>query len=240
MNQELKQKILNYSKKYYNDFLKPIEPQREKMFADSWIGLEFFLDRVFYRGRADRISDRVKDIAKQILSNFVKGKYSNFDLFDAKNHKELRQRLEKVIGKGKVGAELDIDLIISLLDFASKIKENNLVLFLKDRFKPECIKGLYCDLQNIKGIGPKIASFILRDFSVLYNLENHLSENDYIVLQPVDVWVRRVGLLLGLYDSLEEIDERVRMYIVEYCISQKLSPPRFNQGMWYYGFSERP
>ncbi|MEO0264542.1 MAG: hypothetical protein ABIM17_04740 [candidate division WOR-3 bacterium] len=102
------------------------------------------------------------------------------------------------------------------------------------------MRTLFKKLQKIRGIGPKISSFILRDFSVLYRLDEGLSVDDYVVLQPIDVWVRKVGVLLGLYESVDESDQSVRQLIVEHCLNQKLSPPRFNQGMWYYGFSERP
>lgn len=240
MNRSLKDKILDYSVKYYNDFLKPLEPKRERMLEDPKEALYFFFDRVFYQGRQNSVSDRVRDEAKAAIEEFERERGDFKALFDLQNHGRLRELLSLRIGKGKVGRKLDKDLVISLLEFGAKVKGNNLVSFLKDNFQRGRVRSLFLELQKIRGIGPKISSFILRDFSVLYGLDQGLSDDDYVVLQPIDVWVRKVGVLLGLYKSTEETDKRIRIYIVDYCISQKLSPPRFNQGMWYYGFSERP
>lgn len=240
MNQSLKDKILNYSVKYYNDFLRPLEPKRESMLKDPKEALYFFFDRVFYQGRPDTISDKVRDQAKATVEEFERDRGDFKALFNHHNHGSLRELLSSRIGKGKVGKELDIDLVISLLEFGAKVRGNNLVSFLKDNFQRGRVRTLFQELQGIRGIGPKISSFILRDFSVLYRLDEGLSVDDYVVLQPIDVWVRRVGALLGLYESVDESDETVRQLIVEHCLNEKLSPPRFNQGMWYYGFSERP
>lgn len=247
MNQSIKEKILTYSTKYYDNFLKPLEAKRDSLLKDSKEALNFFLDRVFYRGRRDDISEKVRDRIKSAIKEFVKDKGDFNALFNTQYHKDLKEILFSYIGKGKVGNTLDIDLTISLLEFAAQIKGNNLITYLKENFQKGKVKRLFQELDKIRGIGPKISSFILRDFSVLFGLDEGLDIDDYVALQPVDTWVRKVGHILGLYD-LKEInkmsekkrDEKIRQSIVDYCISQKLSPPRFNQGMWYYGFCERP
>lgn len=247
MNQDIRKKIITYSKKYYNDFLKLLEVKKDSLLENPKEALNFFLDRVFYQGRQDRISEKVRDQVKLAIEEFEKAKGDFNALFGIQNHGDLRQILFSRIGRGKVGRGSDIDLMISLLEFAAQVKGNNLISYLKENFQRGKVVYLFQTLQKIKRIGPKISSFILRDFSVLFGLDEGLDIDDYVALQPVDTWVMKVGHILGLYD-LKEInkmsekkrDEKIRQSIIDYCISQKLSPPRFNQGMWYYGFSERP
>lgn len=247
MNQDIKKKIITYSEKYYNDFLKPLEVKKDSLLENPKEALNFFLDRVFYRGRRDDISEKVRDQVKLVIEEFEKDKGDFNALFDSQNHGELRQILSSHIGRGKVGGGLDIDLIISLLEFSARVKGNNLISYLKENFQRGKVKKLFQELNKIKGIGPRTSSHILRDFSVLFELDEKLDVDDYVVLQPLGRWVERVGYILGLYDlkeinkmSKEKKEKRIRESIVYYCIlCEKFSPPRFNQGMWYYGHSEQ-
>ncbi|MEO0264543.1 MAG: hypothetical protein ABIM17_04745 [candidate division WOR-3 bacterium] len=107
MNQSIRDKILNYSVKYYNDFLRPLEPKREIMLKDPKEALYFFFDRVFYQGRANTISHKVRDQVKFTVEEFRTDRGDFKALFNHHNHGSLRKLLCLQIGKGKVGKKLD-------------------------------------------------------------------------------------------------------------------------------------
>ena len=80
-------------------------------------------------------------------------------------------------------------------------------------------------LDRIRGIGPKIASFFLRDLAIKYNVQ---VSKDRHLLQPVDVWIRR---LVWLLNDRKMEDEQVARWIAGKCPEPELA----NQGFWYFG-----
>lgn len=232
--------IIQYSVKYFKDFLEPLVDKREKLLKDNWFALEFFLDRIYYQARSDDISRKVSERVKGALWE-LRNQHVTLDrVLSGDVLYLLEKKLSDEIGKGKIGMQRDVEMTISLMKFISKIPDHNLLKYLRDKFKTNRVHELFNELQTIKGIGPKIASFVLRDFAVLFDLDKNLSKNDFMVLQPIDTWVKKVGLLLKLYNSMDVDENTVREAIVDFCLEHSLPPARFNQGMWYFGFSERP
>jgi hypothetical protein len=81
-------------------------------------------------------------------------------------------------------------------------------------------------LDSVRGIGPKIASFFLRDLAVWYKIE---PGQDRHLLQPIDVWVRRyVAMLNGGAES--HTDEWAARWICDHSAA----PEALNQGLWYF------
>jgi hypothetical protein len=70
-------------------------------------------------------------------------------------------------------------------------------------------------MRSIRGIGPKIASFFLRDVAICYEIG---PDQDRELLQPVDRWILRFAQLLD--------DQLPRS-----AVSQWMA----NAGMWYFG-----
>jgi len=101
---------------------------------------------------------------------------------------------------------------------------------------------------NIRGIGPKIRAFFLRDLVTLFNAESVLERDlsALILCQPIDVWVRFVAKeLLGNRKSLSvpanlqtlglnSADSSVAAGIIELSRGAGLSPLKVNQGIWYF------
>ncbi|MFX1257260.1 MAG: hypothetical protein ACFFAN_05350, partial [Promethearchaeota archaeon] len=76
-------------------------------------------------------------------------------------------------------------MILHLLVFCTNIKDNNLVEYFKAKIEASNIEIAYNELNNIISIGPKIASFLLRDIVLLYNLEDEISQEDRVYIQPI-------------------------------------------------------
>jgi hypothetical protein len=85
-------------------------------------------------------------------------------------------------------------------------------------------------LQGIRGIGPKIASFFLRDVAVRYGLS---PTHDRDLLQPVDLWVSRTVRYMARAEGepLPNDEWAVRRWVVSKCDQ----PEQANQGIWYFG-----
>ncbi len=96
--------------------------------------------------------------------------------------------------------------------------------------------ALNAELDAVHAIGPKIASFIVRDVIFLHNLEPAVARDEAWALQPIDVWVARVvaflfpGERLGL-DRPYETAER----LAGACWEAGVSGVLVNQGAWYAG-----
>jgi hypothetical protein len=237
MDVETIKKIINYGDKYIERHLTDVF-DTNLMLKDWWAGLQFFLSRSFYQGRRDTISMRVEEKAMDVLQEFVKTNNNDATfLINPNSFLEIKNALKEVIGKGKIGRGRDIDMVISILDFVSKLTERNIVNYSISKIKNGKIKDHFFELQKIISIGPKITSFYLRDLICMYSLEKYMSEEDLIFLQPIDTWVRKVALKVGIIDKNNEDDSVVREKIVKACLDLNVSTIKFNQGAWFLGYN---
>lgn len=237
MDVETIKKIINYGDKYIKKHLTDVF-NTELMLKDWWEGLQFFLSRSFYQGRRDTISMRVEKEAMNTLKNYIEdnGKDATVILKE-NNFREIKNALKEVIGKGKIGRGRDIEMVISILDFVSKLGEKNIVNYSISKIKDGKVKEHFFELQKIISIGPKITSFYLRDLICMYSLEKYLSKEELIFLQPIDTWVRKVALKVGIIDKINEDDSVVREKIVKACLDLNISTIKFNQGAWFLGYN---
>jgi hypothetical protein len=82
-------------------------------------------------------------------------------------------------------------------------------------------------VDKIRGVGPKIASFFLRDVAVHFEIE---PPGDREPLQPIDVWARRYVARLATKES-PSTDIQAARWICE----KSRAPETANQGLWYFG-----
>jgi hypothetical protein len=115
---------------------------------------------------------------------------------------------------------------ISAVELAQKIKQP-LVAWVRDNLE-ESTQIVHSELCSISGVGPKIASFFMRDVACEFN-KFPCDSRSRCLLQPIDIWVERSATLLG------DLDGQPAQFIVEQAEREKCSPERVNQGMWYFG-----
>jgi hypothetical protein len=90
---------------------------------------------------------------------------------------------------------------------------SNIVLFAREGLQLDCTKDVHAAIQDVNGIGSKIASLFLRDVAIVYDLE---PSKDRHLLQPVDVWVKRVFEKLASQKAKNEQDfEPVQKWIMD-------------------------
>lgn len=80
-------------------------------------------------------------------------------------------------------------------------------------------------LDRIRGIGPKIASFFLRDVAVRFEIE---PLQDRELLQPIDVWVRRY---VTRRTNAAVPDD---FMAAQWICANSAAPEAANQGLWYF------
>ena len=83
-------------------------------------------------------------------------------------------------------------------------------------------------LQNISGVGEKIASFFMRDIACRFNVFP-LRIEDRRLLQPVDIWVERAARCLGAPAG------GAADFLVKCSGADGNRPERVNQGIWLFG-----
>lgn len=105
----------------------------------------------------------------------------------------------------------------------------NIVSVSKQDLNKDRIKAAHDRLKRIRGVGNKIASLFLRDVAANYNLT---PVKDRWLLQPVDVWVRRI--VQSLSESREMDNKGIAEWIVDRCKECDINPEQCNQGMWYF------
>jgi hypothetical protein len=101
---------------------------------------------------------------------------------------------------------------------------------------------------TLRGVGPKLRAFVLRDLVTLFDAEERLRTDpeSYMWCQPVDVWVRFVANQLramtpaqsgrtsqGKYPLTRE-DLAAACTIVDLSLDEQVSPLKVNQGIWYF------
>lgn len=150
----------------------------------------------------------------------------------------LKNELKTVIGKGKIGKGRDIEMVIDTFDFIDRLPDKNIVRYSNEKIVQGDVKILWYELQKsqseegITSVGPKIASFYLRDLITVLHLQNKVSEKDQIFLQPVDTWVKQIANIL----RIDEKDPwKAREKILDKCKLAGVSPVQFNEGAWYLG-----
>jgi hypothetical protein len=117
---------------------------------------------------------------------------------------------------------------------------DNIIAISKQALRDGQTKNIWEKLKRIQGVGPKIASLFLRDVAIWYTLPPREDDNgrfphkddDRWLLQPIDIWVRRIVVDLNKqYMNKNMKNEEIAKWIVKNC-----NEPEFcNQGMWYFG-----
>jgi len=243
MRKEKIKKIAEFAKEY------EMENLSEKSFMehfinvgelsdDWWEALKFFFSRTFYQGRRDNVSLRVERETVDVLARYFNDpvkRERNFVWLKQRDWSELRKALEEKIGKGKIGRERDIEMVICTLRFISKLQDKNIVNYSVRMVEKGKLEELWKRLQRSKSedgiisVGEKVSSLYLRDLVALLNLESYVPAEQQEFLQPIDTWVRKLCGMLGIKGT----DQELRREIVKRCNALDVSPIKFNMGAWY-------
>ena len=234
------ERISQFGNKYRGEFL---SVDGESIRNYWWNAFDFFLSKAFYQGRLDTVSKQIYDIAKKILEEYFPKDNNQRLIFQNNNNwNELKLLLDDKIGRGRIGKSRDVEMVISALKFVENIEGNNLVNYSINEISNNRLSQHYYDIQKsenengIVQVGKKIAAFYLRDIVSVFNLENNIQNEDFIYLQPIDTWLRKIAKKINIVPQ-DANDRNIINMIVEQCNNENVSPILFNQGAWYLGYN---
>lgn len=237
MKVEIIKKIVGYGDRYTEIYLTDVF-DKELMIKDWWSGLQFFLSRSFYQGRSDIVSSQVEQEAMDSIKEFIKRNNGDpTSLINSNNFPSIENAISQVIGKGKIGRGRDIKMVISILQFVSKLDEKNIIKYSISKIKSGNVENHFEELDDIFSIGPKIAAFYLRDLVLMYSLDSFINRKDLVYLQPIDTWVRKVAHKVGIINNIDEEEIIIREKIVKACLDLNIPSIKFNQGAWFLGYN---
>jgi|GEM_PF-562328 len=124
----------------------------------------------------------------------------------------------------------------SIMDFLYDISmtglQPNIVSLAKTGLELDLVDGVHGKIQEINGIGPKIASLFLRDVALFYNLT---PSKDRHLLQPVDTWIQRMFEQLTQQRSTSVQDtEKIQRWMLQESVRCDVRPEAVNEGTWYF------
>lgn len=140
---------------------------------------------------------------------------------------EFRRKYRGTSRMARTSRSSALEFLVVLLP---RCESTNIIAYAKRNLEQEHVRTIHQQLSNgINGIGNKIASFFLRDVATFYHI---LPSKGRHLLQPIDVWVRRMSR--PLMES-QMSDEGIALWIVQEAAKIGVSPEAVNQGMWYFG-----
>ncbi len=202
-----------------------------------------------YYAFAKRGNDRVEysNFALQALERVLKGSKENFSAFLASGDapQQLWDAFVQVCTEHqrKINEQLNRGLIEGLAGYAQRIyaedEIGNIWMTIQQSIiRSGRVEPIYQVITEIKGIGPKVGSLVLRDMVALYDLESKIDPADYHYLQPVDSWLRRIGPMLTDEITHETADWVIAGKLSKLCRRYRVSGVRFNQGVQYLAIVE--
>jgi hypothetical protein len=103
-----------------------------------------------------------------------------------------------------------------------------------DRLEPQFLR-----LVDIRNVGPKLSSLLMRDVVFMYNLEDQIDPVDRLYVQPIDKWMRLIAPYISDEEGIEDAADWVLAgKISKYTRRAGLSGIQFNMGTTYFGARE--
>jgi hypothetical protein len=103
-----------------------------------------------------------------------------------------------------------------------------------DRIEPQFLR-----LVDIRNVGPKLSSLLMRDVTFLYGLEDQIDPVDRLYVQPIDKWIRLIAPYVCDDPGIEDAADWVLAgKISKYTRRAGVSGVRFNMGATFFGARE--
>jgi hypothetical protein len=101
-----------------------------------------------------------------------------------------------------------------------------LAAWAREQLKSGNTQASHSILRTINGVSDKIASLFLRDIATIYEIT--VADDQKMLLQPVDGWVRFVARELQQNRSLND------MQCAQFIVRNSTASEKTNQGAWYF------
>lgn len=199
--------------------------ENDKKLFDKNIILQFKKDYKLGKGNSISNDDFKKNIAEknEIIKLLITPAEVMIELNDESYTKEIH-----------LGNDQDVMMVLDVLNFiCSDYQKKNIYVYLKNNLLKYNTNKVCKDLKKRRGIGDKIANFIIRDIALL-NPEIISDSFNFSNAFPIDTWVFRISKKLGCdSQNLNEVKE----YFIRLCGEYNVNELKIAAGLWYLGFN---
>jgi hypothetical protein len=218
--------VEQYGQQYVEEYLSKARQQHQAITTDPLAALAFMLSKFFMRGRRDKISADFRDKALGLLNTYALLVEIDLGDLDARLHERgVNNRYDRRMVEASIG-------------FARRLPDYDCNVFnwAVASIQNERAAEAYEALTGIFAVRDKLATFYLRDVTLVEDIEVGIRSDSYGYFQPVDTWVERVAESLGIVE-LQDLGKRwiVKEKLVEACLTAGVSPLLFNAGAWMVG-----
>lgn len=217
--------VEEYGRTYVKQYLAKARERRDSIRTDPLQALEFLHSKLFMRGRRDAVSIAFRDRTTAAL-----GRYHTLEEIDLTGFDDYLH------GQG-VNNRHDRRMIVESVRFVRTeltSYSGNVYNWAVEAIRSGDTHDAYLALDAIHAVGDKLASFYLRDIVFLEDMEGVVGVTDYPYLQPVDMWVLRVGRSLKVIGN-DDASSVVKDKLISACLAADVSPLLFNAGAWMVG-----
>ena len=136
--------------------------------------------------------------------------------------------------------QLNKGLIIGLAELAQEIyrsdRTGSIVKWLIEGISESGhLEPQFMRLTDIAGVGPKLASTLIRDMVLLHHLEDEIDLGERIYLHPVDKWIRQLVPMISPDVSHDSADWIIAGKLARCTRRAGVSGIRFNMGASFFG-----
>jgi hypothetical protein len=135
--------------------------------------------------------------------------------------------------------QLNRGILQGLPELAQEIQQQggsgSIALWIVDAArKTGRIENQFMRMVEVRGVGPKLSSLILRDVVYLFNLEDRIDPVDRLYFQPIDRWTRVVAEFV-IEDYEDPADWILAGKLSKVVRKSGAKGVLFNMGVTYYG-----
>jgi hypothetical protein len=225
---QVAKRLAAFASVYQNAYVNNINFR--KQFENGYIALECFLENYAYERQGT--PQAYPAIAKQTIEKVFHGKVENVNSDQAtkawRTYSEIATRDFNGIKTNASHNPMNSDQ--GVLTAMANQGIHNIAAHVKTLIKNGKTKNAHTFIDDIRGIGAKIASFYLRDIAYLGGLdENQIKDQFY--LQPLDTWLDQTFSMIMKKEKPASLEEKQKTF-VDLCRQAGCSPIAFNQGAW--------
>ena len=128
----------------------------------------------------------------------------------------------------------DIMMVLNVLNFITEEGRENIYRYLKQKIINSKIEEVYTELVNIRAIGDKIASLIIRDIGLISREASEIIKKTPEFAFPIDTLIRNRIVPEFIEQKERKNDKEIKKFFInkcqEYFIDDILE---FAAGLWY-------